>query len=84
VLNVDQMGRGVRNAIIKANGCTAVTPEPQPSGAKATRVDYKGCKEGYPFTWVIFTGQHTPAYVDQGQTQAMAGINFWQFLSQFE
>jgi hypothetical protein len=55
-----------------------------PDGKKATRVDYKDCKEGYPVTWVIFSGDHTPGYVDAGEEVAMATTNFWKFLSQFQ
>jgi hypothetical protein len=77
------MGRAVRNKLVEANGCTPVTSEPSPNGNKATRVDYKGCKEGYPTTWVVFTGDHNPGYKDAGQTDAMASRNFWEFISQF-
>lgn len=84
VLNINSMGRGIRDKIVAANGCTPVTPEPMPNGNKATRVDYQGCKEGYPVRWVVFTGDHTPAYRDSGQSSPMAAPNFWEFLSQFE
>jgi len=77
------MGRAVRNSIVKANGCTAVTPEPMPNGTTATKVDYQGCKPGFPFEWVIFTGDHTPAYADAGSSTPIAGPNFWKFISQF-
>jgi len=78
------MGRAIRDKLVAANGCTPLTPEPMPNGNKATVTDYKGCKEGYPMRWAVFTGDHTPAYKDAGATDPMAGPNFWEFLSQFE
>ncbi|KAK0614476.1 hypothetical protein B0T14DRAFT_570410 [Immersiella caudata] len=76
--------RQVRDILLRANGCTPVTPEVTPNGATSTQVVYKGCKEGFPATWVVFNGPHTPAYADAGSVKPIGGPNFWNFLSQFE
>jgi hypothetical protein len=81
VLNV-AMGRQIRDRFVKANGCTPVSPEPQPNGAMSVKTEYKGCKEGYPATWVIHQGDHNPSQRD-GNTIFAPG-NTWAFWSQFK
>jgi len=81
VLNVSQ-GRSLRDTFIRNNGCTAVS-EPQPQGAKSVKTVYKGCKEGYPLTWVIHNGDHNPSQVDSGSSTPFAPQNTWEFFSQF-
>ncbi len=82
VLNVSG-GRSMRDKFVKNNGCTPVTQEPQPEGAKSVKTVYKGCKEGFPVTWVIHKGDHNPSEVDNGSSQPFAPGNTWEFLSQF-
>lgn len=81
VLNVSG-GRSLRDKFIKNNGCTAVQ-EPQPQGGKSVKTVYKGCKEGYPLTWVIHSGDHNPSQVDSGSSTPFAPQNTWDFFSQF-
>lgn len=74
----------MRDALVEANGCTPVTPEPIPVGNTAARVDYEGCLEGYPMTWVAFDGGHIPGYVDEGDDLPLSAKNIWEFFTQFE
>jgi len=78
VLNVSG-GRQMRDRFVKNNGCQAVS-EPQP-GQTSVKTVYKGCKEGYPVTWVIHKGDHNPSQQDNGQI--FAPKNSWEFFSQF-
>ncbi len=82
VLNVSG-GRSMRDKFVKNNGCTPVSPEPQPQGAKSVKTVYKGCTEGYPVTWVIHKGDHNPSQVDSGSPTPIAPGNTWEFFSQF-
>ncbi|KAK3315535.1 Alpha/Beta hydrolase protein [Apodospora peruviana] len=82
VLNVSG-GRQMRDRFVKNNGCTAVSPEPQPNGAQSVKTVYKGCKEGYPVTWVIHKGDHNPSQTDQGSSTPFAPRNSWEFFTQF-
>jgi poly(3-hydroxybutyrate) depolymerase len=82
VLNVSG-GRSMRDKFVKNNGCTAVSPEPQPNGAQSVKTVYKGCKEGYPVTWVIHKGDHNPSQTDNGSSTPFAPKNSWEFFSQF-
>ncbi|KAK4206650.1 Alpha/Beta hydrolase protein [Rhypophila decipiens] len=81
VLNIS-MGRQLRDKFVKNNGCQSAG-EPQAAQGRSARVDYKGCKEGYPVTWVLHTGDHNPSQKDNGQSQPFAPGNSWQFFSQF-
>ncbi|KAI0196343.1 carbohydrate esterase family 1 protein [Astrocystis sublimbata] len=81
VLNV-AMGRQLRDKFVKNNGCQAVS-EPQPNGAQSVKTEYKGCKEGYPVTWVIHNGDHNPSQVNGGSSTPFAPQNSWDFFSQF-
>jgi poly(3-hydroxybutyrate) depolymerase len=81
VLNISN-GRSIRDRFVKNNGCTAIQ-EPQPQGGKSVKTVYKGCKEGYPMTWVIHNGDHNPSQVDSGSSTPFAPGNTWEFFSQF-
>ncbi|KAL2066170.1 hypothetical protein VTL71DRAFT_2241 [Oculimacula yallundae] len=80
VLNVSG-GRSIRDTFVKNNGCTPLSPEPQPNGSKPVKTEYKNCKAGYPITWVIHNGDHNPSQKD-GNTIFAPG-NTWEFFSQF-
>ncbi|KAK0719112.1 Alpha/Beta hydrolase protein [Lasiosphaeris hirsuta] len=82
VLNVSG-GRQMRDRFVKNNGCTPVSPEPSPNGAQSTMLVYKGCKEGYPTTWVVHKGDHNPSQTDNGSSTPFAPKNSWEFFSQF-
>jgi poly(3-hydroxybutyrate) depolymerase len=82
VLNVSG-GRQMRDRFVKNNGCTAVSPEPAPNGGKSVKTVYKGCKEGFPVTWVVHNGDHNPSQVDSGSSTPFAPRNTWEFWSQF-
>jgi len=76
-------GRQLRDRFVKNNGCTPVTPEPQPNGAQSVKSVYQGCKEGYPVTWVIHKGDHNPSEKDGNSNTPFAPKNTWDFFSQF-
>ncbi|KAL5313186.1 hypothetical protein ACEPPN_018919 [Leptodophora sp. 'Broadleaf-Isolate-01'] len=82
VLNVSG-GRSIRDTFVKNNGCTPLSPEPQPNGGNSVKTVYKGCKEGYPMTWVIHNGDHNPSQKDSGASAPFAPRNTWDFFSQF-
>ncbi|KAI0008112.1 Alpha/Beta hydrolase protein [Xylariaceae sp. FL0662B] len=82
VLPIDG-GRQMRDTFVKNNGCTPVDSEPVPNGNQATRVDYEGCAEGYPVTFVVFNGPHTPSAVNGDSSTMIAPGNTWEFFSQF-
>ena len=62
VVNVG-MGRNARDQFVKNNGCTAQTPA-EPSNRGHVKTEYKGCKEGFPVTWIGFDGDHINAPAD--------------------
>lgn len=81
VLNVSG-GRSIRDTFVRNNGCTPVSPEPQPgSGGRSVKTVYKNCKADKPVTWVIHGGDHNPSQTDDGRIFAPA--NTWEFFSQF-
>lgn len=82
VLNVSG-GRSLRDKFVKNNGCTPLATEPQPQGSNSVKTVYKGCKEGYPITWVIHSGDHNPSQTDSGSSTPFAPHNTWEFFSQF-
>ncbi|KAK4221150.1 hypothetical protein QBC38DRAFT_142532 [Podospora fimiseda] len=82
VLNVSG-GRQLRDRFVRNNGCTAVSPEPQPNGQNSVKTVYKNCKEGYPVTWVIHRGDHNPSQTDAGSSTPFAPKNTWEFFTQF-
>jgi hypothetical protein len=73
----------MRDRYVKNNGCTAMTPQDPASGGKSIITEYKGCKEGYPVTWVSFDGDHTPQPKDPGSSSTFAAPNTWNFFKQF-
>ena len=81
VLNVSG-GRSMRDKFVKNNGCTAQS-EPSASQGRSAKVVYKNCKEGYPVTWVLHTGDHNPSQKDSGSNDPFAPKNTWEFWSQF-
>jgi poly(3-hydroxybutyrate) depolymerase len=81
VLNVS-MGRQIRDKFLANNGCTKVN-EPQPNGANSVKTVYKGCKAGYPVTWVVHNGDHNPSQVDGQSKTPFAPGNSWEFFTQF-
>ena len=83
VLNV-AMARGMRDAMIKLNGCKAVTPEQTPPAGGHLKTVYEGCDPKYPLTWTIFDGQHTPSPKDTGASGTFTAGYVWEFFSQFK
>jgi len=77
-------GRSIRDRFVKNNGCTPLSPEPAPNGGNSVKTQYKGCKEGYPMTWVIHNGDHNPSQVNSGSSTPFAPQNSWDFFTQFE
>ena len=75
-------GRSLRDKFVRNNGCTAVQ-ETSPQGGKSVKTVYKGCKAGYPVTWVIHSGDHNPSQTDQGSSTPFAPGNTWEFFKQF-
>jgi len=75
----------VRDRFVKNNGCTAqdITPPTVGSGTHV-KTEYKGCKEGYPVTWIEYDGGHTPRPTDKGQNTTWAADETWKFFSQFK
>lgn len=79
------MGRQMRDTFVKNNGCAAQSPEePQTGAGTHIKTEYKGCKEGYPVTWVAFDGPHTPQPKDAGATATFAADETWKFFAQFK
>jgi poly(3-hydroxybutyrate) depolymerase len=76
-------GRQLRDKFVGLNGCNPLPSEPMPNGDKSVLIKYKGCKEGYPVTWVIHSGGHSPSVMDGGQSVPFAPQNTWDFFSQF-
>ena len=77
------LGRQLRDKFLELNGCTPVTPEPQPDGDQSVMTKYEGCKEGYPVTWVVHSGSHSPSVMDGGSDVPFAPQNTWDFFTQF-
>ena len=79
-------GRNMRDRFVKNNGCTPVTASamsPKKGSGTHVKTEYKGCKEGYPVTWIEFDGPHTPQPKDKGATNTFAADETWAFFSQF-
>jgi len=87
VVNIG-MGRSARDIFVKNNGCSATSPtEPSRGGLNHIKTEYKGCKEGFPVTWIAFDGDHLNAPADgdtspNGQ-KTWAPEETWKFFSQF-
>lgn len=81
-------GRTARDMFVKINGCTAQTaPEPAKGSLKHVKTEYKGCKEGYPVTWIAFDGGHIGAPQDgksgESGTNTFTPGETWKFFTQF-
>ncbi|KAL8344057.1 hypothetical protein RB601_004532 [Gaeumannomyces tritici] len=77
--------RQIRDRFIKNNGCTQQTfPTVSAGSGTHARVDYKGCKEGFPVTWIEYDGGHTPQPMDKGTKMTWAADETWRFFSQFK
>ncbi|KLU91249.1 hypothetical protein MAPG_09770 [Magnaporthiopsis poae ATCC 64411] len=77
--------RQIRDQFIKNNGCTQQTfPTVSVGSGTHARVDYKGCKEGFPVTWIEYDGGHTPQPMDKGARTTWAPEETWRFFSQFK
>lgn len=77
-------GINLRDDFVEKNGCTPLKTEPEPGkGGASTKVEYEGCKDGYPVTWVVFDGVHEATKVDPGACKPFAPGNTWEFFSQF-
>jgi poly(3-hydroxybutyrate) depolymerase len=76
-------GRQLRDKFVNLNRCEPLASEPVPNGDNSVLTTYKGCKEGYPVTWVVHSGGHSPSVIDGGQSVPFAPQNTWDFFSQF-
>ncbi|ORY11880.1 hypothetical protein BCR34DRAFT_537611 [Clohesyomyces aquaticus] len=81
-------GRAARDARVKINGCTAQNaPEPARGSLTHVKTEYKGCKEGYPVTWIAFDGGHIAAPQDgkssDSGTNSFSPGETWKFFTQF-
>ncbi len=80
--------RDMRDRFVKNNGCTPVMDKASMSPAKGSgthvKTVYKGCKEGYPVTWIEFDGSHTPQPKDRGANKTFSAAETWAFFSQFK
>src|SRR3569833_1003088 len=79
--------RDMRDRFVKNNGCTPIADKasmsPKTSSGTHVKTVYKGCKEGYPVTWIEFDGSHTPQPKDRGVNKTFAADETWAFFSQF-
>ncbi|PKS08556.1 hypothetical protein jhhlp_004942 [Lomentospora prolificans] len=76
-------GRQLRDRFVKLNGCTPLSEEPQPNGDESVMTQYEGCMEGYPVTWVVHGGGHSPSVMDGDSDVPFAPQNTWEFFTQF-
>jgi len=77
--------RGIRDRFIKNNGCTVEEfVSPKVGSGTHTKVEYKGCKEGFPVTWVEYDGGHTPQPKDKGANATYSAVEVWKFFGQFK
>lgn len=77
--------RAVRDRFVKNNGCTPMeNVTPAIGSGTHTKMEYKGCKEGYPVTWIEYDGGHTPQPRDKGAATTFAAEETWKFFSQFK
>ncbi|SCG62302.1 cellulose binding domain-containing protein [Micromonospora halophytica] len=88
VLNIS-MGRSLRDAFVRNNGCTAQDPR-EPSRGSLTHITttYSGCRAGYPVQWAAFDGDHTPSPVDgsssPNDSRTWTSAEIWRFFTQFQ
>ena len=77
--------RRIRDQFIGNNGCTLQdSPAPALGSGRHVKTEYKGCREGYPVTWIEYDGGHTPQPRDRGQNQTYAAEETWKFFGQFK
>lgn len=80
--------RDERDQFVRNNGCTIVpiSSATTPAVGSGTHVKtvYKGCKEGYPVTWIEFDGGHTGQPKDKGSSATYSADETWAFFSQFK
>jgi len=77
--------RAIRDKYVKNNGCTPQADNPPAKGSGThTKTEYKGCREGYPVTWIEYDGGHTPRPTDKGKSATFAADETWAFFSQFK
>jgi len=74
----------MRDRFARLNGCQALSVEPQAAAVGMTKAVYNGCNSGFPTTWVVFDGPHTPAFRPAGSNSSFSPTEVWGFLSQFE
>jgi poly(3-hydroxybutyrate) depolymerase len=77
--------RKIRDQFVKLNGCTPQADNPPAKGSGThTKTEYKGCREGFPVTWIEYDGGHTPRPTDKGAAKTFAADETWAFFSQFK
>jgi poly(3-hydroxybutyrate) depolymerase len=77
--------RQIRDKFVRNNGCTLQENlSPTVGSGLHTKIEYKGCKDGYPVTWIEYDGGHTPQPKDKGQSNTFAADETWKFFSQFK
>lgn len=79
-------GRQMRDRFVGNNGCaTTPTPqEPRVGKGRMVKTEYKGCRDGYPVTWVAFDGSHAQTPVMRGENATFAAVETWEFFKQFK
>jgi len=79
------VARQIRDRFVKNNGCTPTENlSPAIGSGVHTKMEYKGCRDGYPVTWIEYDGGHTPQPKDKGATKTFAADETWKFFSQFK
>lgn len=74
-----------RDHLVKNNGCAPQDiVSPAVGSGTHTKTEYKGCKEGFPVTWIEYDGGHTPQPKDKDQKRTFAADETWAFFSQFK
>ncbi|KAK5655344.1 hypothetical protein OQA88_5911 [Cercophora sp. LCS_1] len=77
--------RRIRDQFAQNNGCQLEeTRSPALGSGAHVKVEYKGCKEGYPVTWIEYDGGHTPQPRDRGTNGTWAAVETWKFFGQFK
>ncbi|KAK1835770.1 alpha/beta-hydrolase [Podospora conica] len=80
--------RVIRDQFVKLNGCEAPTGEAavllEKGSGTHKKVEYQGCREGFPVTWIEYDGGHTPQPKDKGAAATWSGEEVWKFFAQFK
>jgi poly(3-hydroxybutyrate) depolymerase len=77
------MGRELRDRFIRVNGCqNQNAQEPRQGSGTHIKTEYKGCRAGYPVTYIAHDGGHVAEPADRGQGN-FAPQATWSFFSQF-